>query len=273
MAQEQKARNILIAVPTTGGNIKAKTAESLIKLVKILTRRGIDTDIYNINNSDVIAARNRYGNMVLESDKWDSLLFIDSDMQFLPRAVIRMIEFNAPVTAVACTTRELNLEKFGAAMREHGDIERAKAESSRFNVLDRWGAKSRLVVRKRAGFVTAAAVGMAVCLIKKSALQAMVDEGAVEERVDRYGGGLETRSWGFFDLVKAKNVIFSEDFSFCHRWTRTMSRLLWVCTDEDIGHLGDFAFSGRYATVLEKQLVKAKPAAAALASENGQELV
>ena len=51
-----------------------------------------------------------------------------------------------------------------------------------------------------------------------------------------------------------------------------MSRLLWVCTDEDVGHLGDFAFSGRYATVLEKQLAKPTPAEE-LARENGQELV
>ncbi len=244
MAEEQKARNILIAVPTTGGNIKAKTAESLVKLMKVLTRRGIDADIHNINNSDIIAARNRYANMVLNSDKWDSLLFIDSDMQLLPRAVVRMIEFNAPLTAVACTTRELNLEKFGEAMREHGDFERAKAESSRFNVLDRWSMRQRLVVRKRAGFVTAAAVGMAVCLIKKTVLEQMVAAGVVEERVDRYGADLETRSWAFFDLVKVKDVVFSEDFSFCHRWTRSMSRALWVCTDEDVGHLGDFVFGG-----------------------------
>jgi hypothetical protein len=272
MAEQQKARNILIGVPTTGGNIKAKTAESLIKLVKALTRQGIDCDVHNINNSDVIAARNRYANMVLESDKWDSLLFIDSDMQFLPRAVARMIGFNAPVTAVACTTRELNLEKFGEGMREHGDLARARAEASRFNVLDRWVKKQRLVVRRRAGFVTAAAVGMAICLIKKSALQAMVSEGAVEERVDRYGEGVETRSWGFFDLVRVKNVVFSEDFSFCHRWTRQMNRPLWVCIDEDIGHLGEFAYGGRYATVFEQTLAQ-EQRPAELARENGQELV
>jgi hypothetical protein len=269
---EQKAQNILIAVPTTGGNIKAKTAESLIKLVKVLTRRGIDADIHNINNSDVIAARNRYANMVLQSDKWDSLLFIDSDMQFRPRAVLRMIEFNAPVCAAACTTREFDLEKFGQAMRDHGDIERAKAESSRFNVLDRWGARQRVVVRRRAGFVTSAAVGMAICLIKKTALEQMVAAGVVSERVDRFGEGKETRSWAFFDLVRAKDVVFSEDFSFCHRWTRQMNRLLWVCVDEDIGHLGDYAFSGSYQTILEQRLAGAVPLEEA-APESGPELV
>jgi hypothetical protein len=248
VAEQKKASKILIAVPTTGGTIKAKTAESLIKLMKVLIRSGIDADIYNIDNSDIVTARNRYANLVLESDHWDSLLFIDSDMQFKPKAILRMIALNVPVAAAACTTREFDVEKFAGAIQEHGDIERARAEASRFNVLRHWGKGG--AVKTRGQFYAFAAVGMAVCLIKKSALEDMIEAGVVEQRVDRFGKGVEMKSWGFFDLVKVKETAFSEDFSFCHRWSARMNRPLWVCVDEEIGHIGEFPYSASFLTTL-----------------------
>jgi len=249
VAEAKQAGRILIAVPTTGGTVKAKTTDSLVRLMKVLTRNGFDADIHNIDNSDIVTARNRYANLVLDSDHWDSLLFIDSDMQFKPKAILRMIALNVPVAAAACTTRELDLEKFAAAIREHGDMDRARAEASRFNVLRHWG-KDRGAVRTRGNFYAFAAVGMAVCLIKKSALQEMIAAGVVDQRIDRFGKGVELKSWGFFDLVKVKETAFSEDFSFCHRWSGRMRRPLWVCVDEDINHIGEFAYSARYLTAL-----------------------
>ena len=252
MAEPQKASKILIAVPTTGGTTKSKTTESLVKLMKVLTRRGIDADIHNIDNSDIVTARNRYANIVLDSDHWDSLLFIDSDMQFKPKAVLRMIELNVPIAAAACTTRELDIEKFAGSIREHGDVDRARADASRFNVLPHWGKGTG--VKTRGHFYAFAAVGMAICLIKKFALEQMIAEKVVEQRIDRFGNGIEMKSWGFFDLVKVSSTAFSEDFSFCHRWTGRMKRPLWVCVDEEIGHIGEYAFSARYLTVLQNRL-------------------
>ena len=259
MAQEARVQKILIAVPTTGGLMKAKTAESLVNLVRVLTRGGIEADLRNIDNSDIVTVRNMYANMLLESDRWDSLLFIDSDMQLLPRTVSKLIAFNAPVSAVACTKRYIDLEKFGEAFREHGDMERARAASHRFNTLLTWNNRKGGQVRRKGGFCTVAAVGMAVCLIKKSALQAMVDKEAVPRRTDVYEGVVKN-SWGFFDFVQYSGMTLTEDYSFCHRWTYGMGEPLWVCTDEIVGHIGDFAYSGNYQIDLDTFLEARKPA-------------
>ena len=250
MAQPARAQSILIAVPTTGGLMKAKTAESLVNLMRVLTRAGVDADLRNIDNSDIVTVRNMYANMLLESDRWDSMLFIDSDMQFAPRVVTKLIAFNAPVSSVACTKRYIDLEKFAEAMREHGDMERARAASHRFNTLLTWDNRKGGQVRRKGGFCTVAAVGMAVCLIRKTALQAMVDAGAVDKRKDVYEGVVKN-SWGFFDFVQYSGMTLTEDYSFCHRWNYVMGEPLWVCTDEIVGHIGDFVYSGRYAIDLD----------------------
>lgn len=61
-------RNILVAVPSTGGVIKAKTAETLFQLARLLTARGFAPVMINIDGSDVVTVRNAYANKLLDSE-------------------------------------------------------------------------------------------------------------------------------------------------------------------------------------------------------------
>ena len=250
--QMQQIRNLLIATPTTGGIIKSKTAETLTNLIKTLTKLEIDAHVYIINDSDIVTARNNYANSVLNSEKWDALLFIDSDMSFRPEVILRMIKLNALICAVACTKKRMDLDKFASSFAAHGDIELARAESVYFNTILSWGEPPSPIHRSE-GFFTAAAVGMAVCLIRKQALMVMVAEGAVEERLDVYEGK-ERTSWGFFDYAKHEGKTLTEDYAFCYRWVKLLGRRLWVCTDEIVDHVGDFHYRGNYSLIFENLL-------------------
>lgn len=255
----QKINSLLIATPTTGGVIKARTAETLSNLVKVLTRMGIDTQVHILNNSDIVTARNYYANMVLDSEKWDALLFIDSDMSFRPAVILRLIKMNVLICAVACTKKVIELDKFATSFASHNDIELARAESVYFNTLISWGGPSK--IRRTEGFVTAAAIGMAVCLINRHALEAMVAEGAAEKRLDVYEGVKKT-SWGFFDYMKHDGITLTEDYAFCYRWTKVLGKPLWVCIDAAVDHIGDFNYSGNYALRFEnlvRPLASAQP--------------
>jgi hypothetical protein len=244
---------ILVAVPSTGGVFKSKTATSLFRLASALTANGAQPSILNLDGSDVITVRNMYANLVLDSDRWDALLFVDSDMEFEPRLVLRMLKLNADVVGVACTTRALDLGAYRAALGEHGDDTLARAQASRFNVLLTFDNKRGATIHHRDGFYSLAAVGMAVCLIRKRALQAMVAEGAVDKRQD-VKDLVVTETHGFFDHLDVSGIRLLEDFSFCYRWTEKMGRKLWVCVDEQVGHIGEFTYGAKYKPVLEKQL-------------------
>ena len=69
-------KSILVAVPTTGAVMKAKTAETLFGIGRVLARNGINSAMLNLDGSDVVTVRNLYANMVLNSGKFDGLLFV-----------------------------------------------------------------------------------------------------------------------------------------------------------------------------------------------------
>jgi len=249
----KKLNRILVAVPTTGGVLKSKTAQTLFQLSKMLTVRGYNPAMLNIDNSDVVTVRNFYANLVLGSEHFDALLFIDSDMDFDPKLILRMIALDAGVAAAAYTSRELNFEKLSAAISEHGDMALARAQAARFNVLTSFDMNKSVTVKKRDGFYTLAAAGMGICLIRKSALQAMVNKGVVEKRKE-IQDSVEREVWGFFDMYRYGDVLLLEDYSFCYRWTQLLERPLWVCVDTHVKHIGDFEYGAIYQPIIDSEL-------------------
>lgn len=246
-------KHILVAVPTMGGVMKSKTAQALFQLSKMLTMQGYNPVMVNVDNSDIVTVRNFYANHVLNSDLFDALLFVDSDMDFEPRLVKRMIELDVGIAAASYTSRELNLEKLAEALKNHGDLPRARAEAARFNVLTSFDISKGALIRKRDGFYSLAAAGMGVCLIRKSALQAMVNKGVVEKRTE-IQDSKPREVWGFFDMYRLGDVLLLEDYSFCYRWTQLMNRPLWVNVDMLVRHIGEFEYGATYQSIIDREL-------------------
>lgn len=243
-------KSLMIAVPTTGGMMKSRTVTSLMQLGKALARARIDYQFWNVDSSDVVTARNRYANTLIASPRHDALLFVDSDMEFPPRAAMKMIALDVPVAAAAYKKKQFDLAAFARAMAEHGDEKKAISQNGAFTVLPAWDRRKREPIKLKRGFISAAAAGMGLCLITRAALQAMVDEGAVEEHKGVLEGH-EYSYYGFFNHLDYHGNQLLEDYAFCYRWTGVMKRELPVLVDEDIGHVGEFVFTGSYVDTLK----------------------
>ena len=225
--------------------MKTETALSIIDCIKALEARGIRTSIHNVDSAEIVTARDIIANMVLQSKEWDGLLFIDSDMAFRPDLILKLVDSNSEVAAAACPRRQLNLQRFAAATSEHGNIARALAHASDFTVNLDWSGKPTKV-QIQDGFVRAAAVGMAIALIAKNALTALVDANLVEVRRDLSSAGAQP-CYSFFEIAAPEGHRLGEDYSFCHRWTAQLKRELLVCVDEQVTHLGLYPFRARMA--------------------------
>jgi hypothetical protein len=262
-------KHILIAVPTMAGLMKAKTATTLVLLMRQLTRAGIDVEYLNVDSSDIVYARNYFARQLLMLDALDGLLFVDSDMQFRPALVRRMLNLGADMVATAYPKRTLDMNQYSRALAAAEGFSpeakaRALANTYNFTVVPSWTTPKPKQMQVVDGFAKMAAAGMGCTLISKAALQAMIDGKVVEQRKDIIDGD-EQLAWGFFDCVKVGEVTLSEDFSFCYRWTRLLGRDLWVNIDETVTHLGDFNHEARYIDRLAKLTPEEEAAQAAAA--------
>jgi hypothetical protein len=242
-------RSILIALPTVGHFMKSDTAISVARTVKALQQRGINADLHNIDSAEIVTARDMFGNMLLHSSRWDALLFVDADMGFSERLILKMLDAQAEIVAAASPRRTLSLERLIAAAQAQGDLDRAKAAASDFTVAFSWEEKAPPNIEPVNGFCRATTCGMAIALITKAALHAMVDAKVVEPRLDLNASGGET-CWSFFGIVNNEGHRLGEDYSFCYRWTKLMGRELLVCIDEVVTHVGDYRYEARFADLL-----------------------
>ena len=249
-------KHILIAVPTMAGLMRARTTTTLVVLMRQLTRAGITAEYLNVDSSDIVYARNYFAREMLRVESLDGLLFVDSDMQFRPQLVQRMLNLGADVVGTAYPKRALNLNRYSRVVAAAGSFSpeakaKALADVYNFTVVPSWTEPMPKQMQVVGGFAKMAAAGMGCTLISRAALQAMIDGKVVEQRKDIIDGD-EQLCWGFFDTIKVGEITLSEDFSFCYRWTRMLGRDLWVNIDETVAHLGDFSHEARYIDRLAK---------------------
>ena len=238
-------RNILIGLPTMGGSMKTGTTLAIVDTIQALKSRGISTEIHNVDSAEIVTARDMLANMVLHSDLWDGLLFIDSDMGFRPELILKLLDANSEVAAAACPRRQLNLDRFAAGVREHGNVTKAIAQASDFTVNFDWAEEPQQIELYN-GLAKAAGVGMAIALISKSALTALVQAKLVDRRRD-LSSGTGQPCYGFFEIISPKGARLGEDYSFCYRWTARLKRDLLVCVDEEVTHFGSYPYRARFA--------------------------
>jgi hypothetical protein len=241
--------------------MKTKTATTLVVLMRQLTRAGILADYLNIDSSDIVYARNYFARLVLTSKTLEGVLFVDSDMQFNPALVMKMLSMGVDVVGAAYPKRTLDMDGFARTMtaaKAYSPEAKAQALANTYNftVVPSWDSPVVRRLEVVGGFAKMAAVGMGCTLITKAALQAMIDGKVVEPRKDIIDGDPQV-GWAFFDCLKVGDITLSEDFSFCYRWTRGLGRDLWVNIDEPVTHLGDFPHEARYIDRLAKVGTKA----------------
>jgi hypothetical protein len=242
-------RSILIALPTVGHFMKSDTAIAVAKTVKALEQRGINVGLHNIDSAEIVTARDMFANMLLHSPAWDAMLFVDADMGFSERLILKLIEAKTEIAAAACPRRTLDLHRLIMAAQAHGNMDKARAAASDFTVGFSWDEAAGHPPKAVNGFCSATTVGMAIALIRRSAIEAMVEAKVVEPRLDLNASGGES-CYSFFGILDNQGHRLGEDYSFCYRWTKLMGRKILVCIDEEVSHVGDFRYTARFADLL-----------------------
>src|SRR5262245_36438988 len=125
--------SVLIAIPDYGGTIKTQCFRSVIDGFQVLNRLGVKAGLLTYDISDIAISRNIMASIFLAQPQHSHLLFVDSDMQFRPETLARMVSAAKPLIGCAYPRRGIDIAKLTGLAKTHS-IERALAGSMTFVV-------------------------------------------------------------------------------------------------------------------------------------------
>lgn len=229
---------ILVGTPTYNGQLTTHYTGSLLALWQAFPNQ---LDWKTTSGTLLAWARNTLASLVLESGH-SHLLFIDSDIDFPPDLIRRMIEFDAPLVSAVCPHRVLDVGRFHAMSRAYDDPGAAWARSLSFVM------ELATPHVERNGFYKAKRTGTGLMLIKREVFETLRDAHPELYRpaAGTYYGhqGLTNVLQCFDPAYDEGGVSMGEDISFTRRWQATGGDI-WVVFDDTVGHVGPYVFRAR----------------------------
>jgi len=230
MTQDPKP-SVMIAMPCYD-SVKVSTMISVIKLVQQLAKSGIAVGIQTIKSPLIHQARN-YLTSVFLTTKYTHLLFIDSDVEFEPEAVLRMLVAKKDVVCTPYRVKSMDVNKKiytveikkGARM-ETGDLIEVKAGPT------------------------------GIMLIKREVLKKIIEkfpELKIKNSIFPKPGDDHEYYYNFFDFKFEDGYSVGEDVSFC-KLVRQAGFKLYANTASFTKHHGSYAWGGRFKDALEPKI-------------------
>ena len=217
-------KSIFIALPAYDFKVSLRLAVSLARFAQAAPRYGIDIQIGSICGCSVVSrARNLLVQDMLDSP-CDYLLFIDSDINFEPDDIIRLMAWaedpkKGIVAAVPRTRSEDKVYITNLEYDENGEL-----------------------TMNGMGLVRAERVATAFMLIRREVLVTMAEANPdwkyYDKRSDRVVPCL-------FDFKLAEEGYIGEDFLFCDR-ARELGFEVWIDPTITLGHMGVQEYVGNF---------------------------
>ncbi|SAK51248.1 hypothetical protein [Caballeronia ptereochthonis] len=242
------APNVLVCLPTHHDEVHVNFAFSLMETARALTDSGCGFQTMHVGSSHIIRARNFFASYFVAHAEFSHLLFLDTDMQFPPQAVMKLLAAGKCVAGVAYPYRRVNLDKQigesdqGLSLREW--LEKHADYTVRLKTTDDGRA------RVTDGFVEAEHVGTGIFLARRDAFEAAKPFAQCYAAPEQYRDMLPAgQFYGFFDTIEEQGCYLSEDLSFCRR-VRLGGASVWALVDQTIVHYGASEVAGQYLRAL-----------------------
>ena len=221
---DMAGKSVFIALPAYDFKVSLKLAVSLARFAQEAPQHGINIQRGSICGCSVVSrARNLLVQDMLESD-CDYLMFIDSDINFEPEHVFRLMAWaqdpkRGIVAAVPRTRSENKTYIATLDYDDNGDL-----------------------TMNGMGLVRAKRVATAFMMVRREVLEQMVeahpDWKYYDTRSDRMLPCL-------FDFQLTEEGYMGEDFLFCDR-ARDLGFEVWVDPTITLGHMGVQEYTGNY---------------------------
>jgi len=232
---------LFLSTPCYGGMCVDKYLMSIIKLQLELLKVNIQLIVDTTENESLVhRARNvSIGRFMQKSDA-EFFMFIDSDIEFSPDSVIRLIQHNKDISVAVYPKKVVMWDQVDKAMKDGDQRDPAMISSS---LVVNIGSKSRKV---EDGLIEVLDGPTGFMLIKRSALESMHEHyketlNCVNDHQNR---DFNTYCALFDCMIDPETKRYlSEDYAFCRRWQQ-MGGKIYADVHTTLGHVGNLPFNG-----------------------------
>ena len=228
-------RSLFIALPAYDFKVSLKLALSLARFAQSAPRHGIDIQIGSICGCSVVSrARNLLVQDFLETDCTD-LLFIDSDINFDPEDVYRLMAWGSdPKKGIVAGVPRVRDAKATYIMSLDHD-------------------ENNALTMDAMGLVRAKRVATAFMLVRREVFEALIE---ANPKWNYYDPRTDSTLSAVFDFKVTAEGYIGEDFLFCDR-AREIGYEVWVDPTIKLGHMGVQEYMGDFGNdVLYPMMVK-----------------
>ena len=234
--------SIFIAMPCYD-SVKINTMLSVIKLVQQLGKSGIEVGIHTMKSPLIHQARN-YLTSVFLTTEYQYLLFIDSDVEFDPESVLKMLiaKKNIVCTPYRVKSADINQHLYTVEFKDPKNI---------------------LILA--GGLVEIEAGPTGLMLIDRKVFEKIIKNRPDLKIKNRVNPGIkeDEKSHGFyylfFDFAFEDGYTIGEDLSFC-KLARKEGFKLYANIDSMTAHRGEYAWTGKFGDSLKSINKKMKGA-------------
>ena len=189
-------------------------------------------------------------------DKYDYLLFIDSDIDFQFSTIMKMIEKDKDIIACPYPMKTIDQDKIWKAITEKYEMIRNKRDVVKSGYMYPIKVPDKNKISVDDDIMEATHVPTGCMLIKRHVLTKMIENHPeLEIFQPTIINGKETKKENFYNLFDTLHDsdtkrYYGEDFGFCQRWTDMGGKIFAYVTDY-ITHVGEHSYCGRFLDELE----------------------
>jgi len=244
----KKITKIFVAIPCHS-EISIHTCQSLLVLQQECMQKGMLVSFSLMKSSLVQQGRNLLvAEFMNAPEKYDYLLFIDSDIDFQSKTIFTMIEKDKDLIACPYPMKSFDWDKAWRRLHKEALDEADHLSKSGFTFPIKVSNKNEITVNNGVAEVSHAPTGC--MLIKRSLIEKMMAHHP-ELKINQptIVNGKEVFKENFYNLFdcihdpKTKEF-FGEDFGFCKRWT-DMGGKVYAYIMDYITHTGEYQYCGR----------------------------
>lgn len=215
--------SLMIAIPCYGGIVSDKTAKGLFNLGKELRTAGIDHGLLTMANESLITqGRSKMANFFMNNTEYERILFIDSDIGFMPEDVFNLLKHDKDIVCGAYPMK-------GIPLRYNYNI--AKPEV----------VESELVKIENIGFGFAMIKRKVFDDIHKKYSEELKYHPATDNSNYPPTEKEYHNSYHYFLELKKDMSYLPEDFSFFER-ARSVGYTAWLNTNIRLAHVGSHVY-------------------------------